>query len=61
MSETIWIAVTVIPDHKAAHVEAFDNQEAAEEYADYAEENAPQNVTTWVQSTDTELKSGFEP
>lgn len=59
MSETVWVAVTVIPQAKAAHVETFDNQESAEEYADYAEENAPDSVSAWVASERTEVKEDF--
>lgn len=61
MTDNVWVAVTVLPDQKAAQVEAFDNEGAAEDYVEYSEENAPEGVATWVQAANTELKSEFEP
>ena len=59
MSEKVHVGVTVIPSHKVAHVEVFENQEDAEAYTEYAEQEAPDGVAVWVQNESLEVTESF--
>ena len=60
VERTVWVGVTIIPSKKVAQMEVFDNEQAAQEYVEYARENAPEGVEVWCEQADTELKTGFE-
>lgn len=57
--DEIWIGVTVVPDGKVAHAQAFTNPTAVRDYVEAAREKAPDGVDVWVSRSRTELKEEY--
>lgn len=58
---TVWVGVTVIPQAKTAHVDAFQTEEEAEEYLATAEEKAEdKDYAVWTNVAEVELSLTFD-